>query len=168
MLLDIEGIAVELSLDRVDALPDGRLVVLDYKTGSDVSHNSWARARITEPQLPLYAALVLSGERVAAVCFAKVRTDEQKFIGISDGPDTLPGVKGLEDARKLFAEQDFPDWQSVLDHWQHSIAAIAREIRAGEAAVRFDNENDLAWCEVKPLLRLPERKLQLERGVSSP
>lgn len=164
VVLDMEGIAVELTLDRVDALEDGRLVVLDYKTGNDISQKSWAEARITEPQLPLYAALVLSGEQVAAVCFAKVRAAEQKFIGISEQPDTLPGVKGLSEARRLFPQERFPDWASVLVHWQHSIAAIAREIRAGEAAVRFRDEADLAWCEVKPLLRLPERKLQLERG----
>jgi exodeoxyribonuclease-5 len=30
--------------------------------------------------------------------------------------------------------------------------------------VRFENEDDLEYCEVKPLLRLPERKLQMERG----
>ena len=166
--LEIEGIAVELTLDRVDALEDGRLVVLDYKTGNDISQKSWAEARITEPQLPLYAALALSGQQVAAVCFAKVRIDEQKFIGIAEEAGTLPGVKGLEEARKLFAAEDFPDWNSVLEHWQHSIAAIAREIRAGEAAVSFRDEADLAWCEVKPLLRLPERKLQLERGEAQP
>jgi len=162
--LEIEGIAVELTLDRVDALEDGRLVVLDYKTGSAVNHKSWADDRITEPQLPIYAALALSGEKVAAVCFAKVRVDEQKFIGIADQPDTLPGVDGLEQARRLFPEATFPDWASVLEHWKSSLAAIAREIRAGEAAVRFESEDELAYCEVKPLLRLPERKLQFERG----
>lgn len=162
--LEIEGIAVELTLDRVDLLEDGRLVVLDYKTGSDISQKSWAEARITEPQLPLYAALALSGGQVAAVCFAKVRTDEQKFVGIAEEADTLPGVKGLEEARRLFPAERFPDWASVLGHWAGSIAAVAREIRAGDAAVRFRDESELAWCEVKPLLRLPERKLQLERG----
>lgn len=163
--LEIAGITVDLTLDRVDALHDGRLVVLDYKTGASVSHASWAEARITEPQLPIYAALALSGADVAAVCFAKVRVDEQKFVGIAADADVLPGVKGLEDARNLFDAQRFPAWPALLDHWRSSITAIAEEIRAGAAAVRFDDEDALAWCDVLPLLRLPERKLQLERGA---
>lgn len=162
--LDIKGISVEFTLDRIDVLEDARLVVIDYKTGSQLSANSWAAARITEPQLPIYAALVLAGDQVAAVCFARVRAGEHGFIGITEESNTLPGVKGLEDARKVFDEVRFPDWASVIAHWRGSLELIAEEIKAGEAAVCFDNENDLAYCDVKPLLRLPERKLQMERG----
>lgn len=164
--LDIEGLQVNLVLDRVDELPDGRLVVLDYKTGANVSHRSWAEDRIAEPQLPIYAALALSGEEVAAVCFAKVRADDRKFIGIAAEADVLPGVSGLADARRLFPEDRFSDWAALIRHWQAGITAIAREIKAGEAAVRFANEDDLRDCDVRPLLRLPERKLQMERGAS--
>ncbi len=164
--LSIEGIAVEFTLDRIDELEDGRLVVIDYKTGAVISHRSWADTRIAEPQLPIYAALALADGNVAAVCFAKVHVNEQKFIGLAHLPDTLPGVDCLDDARKLFSEEAFPDWPSVLAHWKTCITAIAREIREGEAAVRFADEGDLAFCEVKPLLRLPERKLQYERGAA--
>jgi RecB family exonuclease len=147
----------------VDELPDGRLVVLDYKTGASVSHKSWAEERIAEPQLPIYAALALRDGEVAAVCFAKVQAAEQKFIGIADSAEVLPGVCALDGARKLFPEDRFPDWAALIRHWQASITAIAAEIKAGEAAVKFRNEEDLRDCDVKPLLRLPERKLQLER-----
>jgi exodeoxyribonuclease-5 len=162
--LDINGITVELTLDRVDVLPDQSMVVIDYKTGSQLSPNSWAEDRISEPQLPIYAALVLIEGEVAAVCFAKVRAGEHQFVGISNESGTLPGVKGLEEARKVFDAVQFPEWHALLQHWRDSLEAIAEEIKAGEAAVRFADENDLAYCEVKPLLRLPERKLQLERG----
>ena len=55
------------------------------------------------------------------------------------------------------------NWQQLLNHWKSAIEAIATELRAGEAAVRFSDENELMYCEVTPLLRLPERKLQFER-----
>ncbi|HQR60019.1 MAG TPA: PD-(D/E)XK nuclease family protein [Methylophilaceae bacterium] len=161
--LDIKGISVEFKLDRVDVLPDGRMVVIDYKTSAQLSPNSWAEDRISEPQLPIYAALVLIEGEVAAVCFAKVRAGEHQFVGIASDAGTLPGVKGLEEARKVFDAEKFPEWHALLQHWRDSLEAIADEIRAGEAAVRFEDEEQLAWCEVKPLLRLPERKLQLER-----
>lgn len=163
--LEIDGLQVTLVLDRVDALPDGRLVVLDYKTGSNVSQRSWAEDRIAEPQLPIYAALALGDGDIAAVCFAKVQAAEQKFIGIAAGNEVLPGVAGLDAARRLFPEERFPDWEALLVHWRDSISAIAAEIRAGDAAVRFRSEDELRDCEVKPLLRLPERKLQLERPL---
>ena len=101
---------------------------------------------------------------MAAVCFAKVRAGEHQFVGIANDAGTLPGVKGLDEARKVFDAEKFPEWHALLQHWRDSLEAIADEIRAGEAAVRFEDEAQLAWCEVKPLLRLPERKLQLERG----
>ncbi len=166
--VDLGGITVDLAIDRVDRLPNGSLVVLDYKTGSLVSQKSWSDDRITEPQLPVYAAMALSGSEVAAVCFAKVRIDEQKFIGITASEDLLPDVTSLANARKLFDESRFPDWPALLQHWQSSIAAIVDEIRNGEAATRFGDENELRDCELKPLLRLPERKLQMERGKNEP
>ena len=61
----------------------------------------------------------------------------------------------------------FSDWASLLTHWKSSIEAIAQEIKSGEAAVRFNDEQALAYCEVLPLLRLPERKLQFERFANN-
>jgi exodeoxyribonuclease-5 len=155
----IEGITVSLILDRMDELEDGSRVILDYKTG-DVKYASWADERITEPQLPIYAAL--AGESVSAVAFARVLLDKPAFAGIAAVGGLLPGVSGIDEdkARKLFDAEIFPDWDAVLRHWRDAVAAIAREISAGDAAVRFADENDLAWCEVRPLLRLPEHKMQ--------
>lgn len=163
--VQVGNLAVDMVLDRVDRLPDGRLVVLDYKTAAAISTASWAEARITEPQLPLYAALGLNGDAIAAVSFAKIRAEEQKFVGISAEAEMLPGVPALEDARKGFPAEQFPTWQSVLSHWHARLTAMADEICRGEAAVTFTRESDLLYCEVRPLLRLPERKLQRERGA---
>lgn len=162
--LDIHGVNVEFTLDRVDALQDGALVVLDYKTGAQLDQKSWARDRISEPQLPIYAALVLRDASVAAVCFARVRAGEHAFIGVAQESEVLPGVKGLEDARRWLDAEKFPHWESLLQHWRDSLEGIAAEIKKGMAAVSFEDEAELAYCEVKPLLRLPERKLQMERG----
>jgi exodeoxyribonuclease-5 len=163
--LEIEGIAVRLVIDRIDALEDGRLLILDYKTGK-VSADSWNDARIAEPQLPIYAALATGdnlGGEVCGAAFARVRLDECGFVGIAAEGGLLPKVAGIgEDA----ARKRFPllaSWPELLAHWRESIAAIAREVGAGEAAVRFANEKDLAWCEVLPLLRLAERRAQMER-----
>ena len=67
------------------------------------------------------------------------------------------------DKRKPTFTQSFSDWQALLNHWKTSIEAIAQEIKNGEAAIKFEDESLLAYCEVMPLLRLPERQLQFER-----
>lgn len=173
--LAIEGIAIRLVIDRVDTLEDGRLVLIDYKTGNRNDFKNWADVRISEPQLPIYAAFVLaynesaandsSANEVAAVCYAQVRIDKSGFIGVAREAGLLQGPLVLDDSkgRKVFDAAAFPDWASLLQHWKDSIAAVARELKAGEAAIRFDHEKALAYCEALPLLRLPERQLQFER-----
>lgn len=161
--LDIEGLALNFTIDRIDQLSDGGLVVIDYKTSSLVATKSWADDRIAEPQLPIYASLALQHEAVVAVCFAKIRSDDSKFIGLSAVTDALPDVLALTAVRENSAFKRFANWDALLQHWQLSLKAVAQEIKAGEAGVRFSQMEDLNYCEVKPLLRLPERRYQFER-----
>jgi exodeoxyribonuclease-5 len=162
--LSIEGIRVRMTVDRIDRLADGRRIIVDYKTGQRIDVANWAADRITEPQLPIYAALVES--EIAGVVFAKVLLDKPAFSGVADAPELLPGVSGIGDEKqKLFDPARFPDWPSVLAHWRTALTAIAHEIRAGEAGVRIADEAALAYCEVLPCLRLPEwRRWQAESG----
>ena len=164
--LTIEGLNLNLTIDRIDQLPDGDIVVIDYKTSSVVSSKSWADDRIAEPQLPIYAALALKDEQVIAVCFGKVRSDETKFIGLSEMEGVLPDVSTLEKSRANSFKR-FESWDALITHWERSLVNIALEISQGIASVTFANESDLDYCDVKPLLRLPERQMQFEHLQSS-
>ena len=42
------------------------------------------------------------------------------------------------------------------------ICEVAREVKDGVAAVVFEDEKDLQYCAVKPLLRLAERQTQFD------
>ena len=183
-----EGVAlgqlrINLQVDRIDKLvEDGRLIVIDYKTGNKLDMKSWqGDGRLTEPQLPLYAAIVLDKEGaapVAAVVFAMVRTKikERVFKGVAAEGDLIPGIKGLrpppappeaeviEEPLEEVAVLELVDpWQALLDSWRTRLEALAEEIRRGEAGVWFEDERHLNYCEVLPLLRLPERRAQFER-----
>jgi exodeoxyribonuclease-5 len=160
--LDVEGLKLNLSIDRIDTLIEGGLVVIDYKTSAIVTNASWAKERITEPQLPIYVVLALKYEQVVAVSFAKIRSDETKFIGISAEQAVLPKVISLAKVSKSSVFQQFSDWDALLEHWYTSLTLIAQEIKAGVASVTTTDEVDLLYCDVKPLLRLPERLLQFE------
>ncbi|HSI28209.1 MAG: PD-(D/E)XK nuclease family protein [Methylophilus sp.] len=159
----IEGIQVTLIIDRVDALEDGRLVVIDYKTGSAPDYKNWASDKITEPQLPIYAAFILQEEDIAAVCFGKLRLTDGGFTGVAAEDEIVSGIKAFNhEKNKLFDPLAFPDWPSILQHWRSQITKTAQALKAGEAAVVFESEQDLDYCDVLPLLRLPERQLQFE------
>jgi exodeoxyribonuclease-5 len=157
-VVEIEKIRVRMFVDRIDQLADGRRVIIDYKTGATIDTKNWASERISEPQLPIYAALA-SREPVAAVVFAKVLADKPAFSGIAEQADLLPGVRALGDAReKRFDPERFPDWPAVIEHWQERLHAVALEVRQGVAGVMVADENALAYCPVLPLLRLAERQ----------
>jgi len=168
-------VEITLIIDRIDQLEDGSRIVIDYKTGRKPDTRNWAQSRITEPQLPVYAAFVLSspdpadtagsqGAEISAIAFAMVKLEEHGFAGLANG-NVLPAMPVLDDkkTREVFSEEMFPDWHSVLAHWRSSITAVVDELKRGEAAVLVQDENELAYCEVLPLLRLPERRLQFER-----
>jgi exodeoxyribonuclease-5 len=155
--VEIEGIKVRMVVDRIDQLADGRQIIIDYKTGAAIDYKNWSEARITEPQLPIYAALV--ADEVTAVVFAKVLLDKPAFAGVADEKDILPGVQGVGDEKqKIFDPAEFPDWIAVVMHWRERLHAVAREVRQGVAGVSFADEKALLYCEVKPLLRLAERR----------
>ncbi len=164
-ILEIEGLPVCVVIDRVDELEeDGRWVIIDYKSGLGASAESWSGTRITEPQLPIYASLVFPEQAVGAVALARVTLDGAGFVGIAEEDGLLPSVKGLEASRKLYAEADFPDWDTLRHVWADSVRTIAGEIRDGIAAVVVADEAQLAHCDVLPVLRLAERRTQWEQA----
>jgi exodeoxyribonuclease-5 len=168
---NIGGIEVRMFIDRIDQLADGRLLIIDYKTGANIDTRNWASSRLTEPQLPIYAAIATPNEGdVAGVAFGQVHLSKLAFKGIGDGDKLLPGVEDLQSfrVRRVFDTATFPDWASVLAHWHSAIHAIAEEVCEGNASVRFDNANDLLYCDVRPLLRLAERDEQLKSSVHAP
>ncbi len=163
--VEIEEIKVKMIVDRIDRLADGRQVIIDYKTGATVDTKNWAGQRITEPQLPIYAALV--NDEVAAVVFAKVLLDKPAFAGVADEKDILPGVQGIgDDKQKIFDPAEFPDWIAVITHWRERLHAVAKEVKQGQAGVMFADEKALQYCEVLPLLRLPERRRLLAQALT--
>jgi exodeoxyribonuclease-5 len=162
--LDIEGLPVRVVVDRLDRLDDGRLAVIDYKSGRNDTADSWAEARIAEPQLPIYAALAFPDREVAAVALARVTSDDPAFLGVAQADGLLPGVKSLDGQRKRYAEDEFPDWAALRRIWAERISELAREVKDGVAAVVFADEKSIEYCDVLPLLRVAERKAQYDEA----
>jgi probable DNA repair protein len=119
----VGGINLHIRVDREDELPDGRLVLIDYKTGK-VKTDGWEGERLREPQLPLYAMNVRAP--LAAVTLATIRTGETGFTGIQKD-DVLGSAKQMRIDRDSIAEQRI--------HWTAALNRLATEFREGVARV---------------------------------
>lgn len=161
--VNIGGIEVAIQPDRVDLLEAG-LLVIDYKTGNPPDTKNWASERITEPQLPIYAAIPeYTDGKVIGVAFAKVKLGQFGITGLGGQDELMPKLPAFDSStlRKRYPEKTYACWDDILKSWNSRLHAIANEIQRGEASVRFTNEKELEYCDVLPLLRLSEYKAQL-------
>ncbi len=136
------GIAGQLRMDRIDTLPGGQQIILDYKTGH-VPAKPWEGDRPEEPQLPLYA--VTGAEPLAAVAFARVVRGDSVFKGVSAEPDLLPGVKAPA------------AWDQLLAGWRGVLLNLATQFERGHAQVDPRNGNVTCRnCDLHPFCRVHE------------
>jgi probable DNA repair protein len=146
---------LSLRLDRIDELEDGRLAVIDYKSGSGNidPRSNWMRTRPVGLQLPFYAAvLAQEGPGVAALVLAKLHARGIEFKGLADGDYGLEGVASLS---------DWPDfagmtWQQLMAQWRQTIHGLAHEFASGLARNQSMQPDDIKYCDVVPFLRLTE------------
>ena len=127
ILQEIDGQTIRLFIDRVDKLPSGEEIIIDYKTGK-VEPKKWFDDRPEEPQLPLYA---ISAEKPpAAVVFGIVRDDGCLYKGVVRRGGLLPDLPPKETRSNQYlidAGQKMPetieDWRQIL----HRLMARSEE-----------------------------------------
>ena len=122
--LEIGGTRLGVRLDRVDRLADGRLIVIDYKSGDAASFEALAD-RLTQPQLPAYATV--AGDRTAAVAMLHLGRQGLKLRGIADAAGRLTGLRPLKEGE--------PAWPMLLERWRAQLAGLLQEFLRGHAAV---------------------------------
>lgn len=142
------GIDLNTRVDRIDKLADGRLVIVDYKTGES-KVQQWFDERPDEPQLPLYA--VTSGGSIAAITFAKIRRGEMGYIGLAEESDILPGTKAFAESRYA---GDYGSWPALLSHWQESLTRLADAFRRGRADVDPKQSSSCRYCDQHTFCRI--------------
>jgi len=144
--IELAGVRATIKVDRVDRLPDGRHIILDYKTGY-CSRSDWKGERPADPQLPLYA--VTHEHPLAAVVYAQTKTGELRFSGLwADRPTGRP--------REQLTHGHLAQWRRVLEQ-------LAESFRSGYAAVDpKDGEQTCRTCRLHPLCRVHEAQLQTE------
>ncbi len=138
------GLALRLRVDRIDRLSDGRLLLIDYKTGR-VARSELLPPRPDQPQLPLYA-LALADEAVGAVAFAQLRPGNCALI--------VEPRTGLGSDDESVAAQ----WRERRAQWQGEIDTLIAEFLAGHATVTPKRgAQSCRYCELPLFCRIRER-----------
>jgi len=150
-LVAIGGLQIKMRADRVDALPDGREIILDYKTGQ-LKSDGWEGERPDEPQLPLYCAT--SDKPVAGAAFAVIRVGELRFRGLTSSDFSLPSLKKMSISPAVPFERQLSEWRRVLEH-------LGEQFRAGKAAVD-PKPGACNNCGLRALCRI--REYENDRG----
>lgn len=169
ILQDIEGQTIRLVIDRIDRLPSGLEVIIDYKTGR-VDPKKWFGDRPEDPQLPLYS---ISAETTpAAVAFAVIRDDECLYRGVATQDGIFPGLppKSSRHTEQIVeAGQDMP---VTINNWRQILHRLMAGFLAGEAAIDPKDGRktcDNSYCDLHSLCRIGELEQfqKLAGGASS-
>ncbi len=148
---DGEHISIHIKADRIDMDDAGQRIMLDYKTGAPQSPAKWMGERMEEPQLPVYA---LAEADVQAVAFARVRSGDMGFEGLSAEDVGVPGIKAYVGKR-----EDMPaDWPALTAAWRASVNGLAEEFIAGRADVSPRDAKACHYCTFMGLCRIAESR----------
>lgn len=138
---DLGAVHVRIRPDRIDRLPDGSDLIIDYKT-RQTSVNEWTSERPDEPQLPLYSAT--HDRPLAGVVFGQLKAGDLRFRGWTSASGIVPGA-------------DSTDLASIVGEWRTVLERLAGEFRAGHAeAGPKDRSKSCRYCSLAGLCRVAE------------
>ena len=126
-IAEIDGLTLNLRIDRIDQLTSGSLVVIDYKTSKNLTVQSWVNSRVSEPQLPIYAIF----QDADAIAYAQVNNANMELKAISDVPewitDKLP--KTIVEDNKV---KEFDSWAEIKGYWKERLSQHVEAFKTGD------------------------------------
>ena len=155
--LELAHLKIRLRVDRVDQLPDGSRVIIDYKSGKSKVQD-WLGERPAKPQLLLYS--IAEPDRAAALAFAQVRPRDCRYVGLGE----VQAASGISTdiPRAVKAQMDAQDWISLNARWRENLERLANGFIAGEAQVDPLSSSSCTWCGLQPLCRVDAQRAIVE------
>jgi len=141
----IESLSLQLKIDRIDRIGNQHLVLIDYKTGSNLPVTGWYDERILEPQLPLYCL----AHPADAILYAKVTKGACGFSGMGRDDLELSGINNKPEEKGGFA-----GWDQAVAVWKKRLHATAGLFLQGTVKVDpSPRANPCRHCELTTLCR---------------
>ena len=154
----VAGLPISVRPDRIDRLKDGRIFLVDYKTGYS-DPKDWFGERPDEPQLPVYAlAMDDAGDgAVAGLAFGDLRPGKLGYRGLGAVDDLAPGVETIE-ASRLHGVREAPGWDAHKALWRQRLSKLAEDYIEGDARVDPKTAGATCrYCGLQPLCRVHEQ-----------
>jgi ATP-dependent helicase/nuclease subunit B len=145
--IQFNGININIRIDRVDQLSDGRLLIIDYKTGT-ANINAWKGERPKEPQLPLYALCYSDDQNaIKGISFAQINVLDQCFKGLGDA-DICEGITSVDKSRSpLSTTTSVSTWDEALNHWQQTLRQLLEEFQQGHCPNTYLDEATKTYAQ---------------------
>lgn len=155
-LITVGEARLTVRIDRVDALAEGGLAVIDYKSGKPQRHD-WYGERPDAVQLLTYLAAL--GTEVRALANAHVTRSAMRYTGITAPEVSLPKVRALEAGDH---ESGAAAWERQVEVWLAQLRGLAAQFLRADAAVT-PAMSACRYCHLGSLCRVGERARLEER-----
>jgi len=105
---------------------------------------------MAEPQLPLYAMAEKLGAD-DAVCFARLRSGDMGFEGLSGEATDIKGIAVYKGN-----DEEAESWPELLESWRERIDALATEFIEGCCEVTPQDAKACDYCGLEAVCRIDE------------
>jgi len=152
--LRLGDLEFRIRIDRVDRLPDGSRIVIDYKSGRAPSRGQWFAQRPAGTQVGMYAlALQADGapQEVRAVAYGQMKAGEVKVVGLAADTALWPALPTPSSGR---SKLPIADWPGAIEFWESNYGMLASDFRDGAAQVVPRNAQACRYCPMDALCRI--------------
>lgn len=146
---------LRVKIDRIDALGDSSLALLDYKSGKRaVSSKSWLETRPEDMQMPLYYTITTASGKppVSALIIAHVNAEKMRYSGLVASANVHESLHPVG-SNSLTAIE----WPELTGNWQKAVHLLTAEFSDGVARVApLKGRKTCEYCGLQPLCRIQE------------
>ena len=148
-LIQVGPLQLKVRPDRIDQVKGG-LVLVDYKTSSDLATSHWLGERPRAPQLPLYT-LLGDADEIRGLAFGRLRPGKQMdWIGLQKEEGDL----------QLDRRTKIHDLQSQVAAWRVELDRLAQDFADGVTSVNPKSyPGTCKYCDQRLLCRLDAASL---------